>query len=99
MLMSVHFDQVAQIRITNKEFPFHVINLAVGADLKLPISYCDALGTKVSVLLNVYGKSYLVDLSPHQSTCDFAIDQEILFMKHTMQFSSMLKLTMLILSS
>lgn len=57
MLMSVHFDQVAQIRITNKEFPFHVINLAVGADLKLPISYSDTLGSKVSAFFNVYGES------------------------------------------
>lgn len=52
-LMSLHFDQVAQIRITNKEFPFHVINLAVGADLRLAISYYDALGSKFSVILNV----------------------------------------------
>ncbi|KAE8021482.1 hypothetical protein FH972_007367 [Carpinus fangiana] len=36
--------EVAQIRITNKEFPFHVINLPVGADLELAISYYDALG-------------------------------------------------------
>lgn len=57
MLMSVHFDQVAQIRITNKEFPFHVINLAVGADLKLPISYSDTLGSKVSAFFNGYGES------------------------------------------
>jgi len=55
--MSVHFDQVAQIRITNKEFPFHVINLAVGADLKLPISYSDTLGSKVLAFFNVYGES------------------------------------------
>lgn len=48
MLMSVHFDQVAQIRITNKEYPFHVIDLAVGADIKLPISYCDNLGSRYS---------------------------------------------------
>ncbi|KAK4603548.1 hypothetical protein RGQ29_012174 [Quercus rubra] len=40
----VRVAEVAQIRITNKEFPFHVINLAVGADLKLPISYSDTLG-------------------------------------------------------
>jgi hypothetical protein len=52
-LMSLHFDQVAQIRITNKEFPFHVINLPVGADLELAISYYDALGSKASVILNV----------------------------------------------
>lgn len=55
MLMSVHFDQVAQIRITNKEFPFHVINLAVGADLKLPISYSDTLGSKVQRFLMFMG--------------------------------------------
>ena len=51
--MSLHFDQVAQIRITNKEFPFHVIKLPVGADLELAISYYDALGSKASVILNV----------------------------------------------
>lgn len=40
----VRVTEVAQIRITNKEYPFHVIDLAVGADIKLPISYCDNLG-------------------------------------------------------
>jgi hypothetical protein len=91
--MSLHFDQVAQIRITKREFPFHVINLAVGADLKLPISCYDALGSKVSVILNVNWQLYLLDLSPNQSACDFAVDQEILFMKHITQFSFMLKQT------
>lgn len=40
----VRVAEVAQIRITNKEFPFHVISLAVGADLELAPSYYDALG-------------------------------------------------------
>ena len=41
---SPYSHQVAQIRITNKEFPFHAINLAVGAELSVPITYRDALG-------------------------------------------------------
>ncbi|CAB4305668.1 unnamed protein product [Prunus armeniaca] len=37
--------EVSQIRITNKEeVPFHGINLAVGAELSLPVVYLDALG-------------------------------------------------------
>ncbi|EXC20346.1 hypothetical protein L484_020567 [Morus notabilis] len=36
--------EVAQIRTRNEELPFHVISLAVGADLFLPITYRDALG-------------------------------------------------------
>lgn len=52
--MSLHFGQVAQIRITNKELPFHLINLAVGAEIKLPISYCDALGSRALVAENVF---------------------------------------------
>ncbi|KAJ7974628.1 Nuclear pore complex protein [Quillaja saponaria] len=36
--------EVAQIRITSKEYPVHVIDLAVGAELNLPTSYLDALG-------------------------------------------------------
>lgn len=44
--------QVSQIRITNKEeVPFHGINLAVGAELSLPVVYLDALGINVSVIL------------------------------------------------
>jgi len=39
-----HFHQVAQIRIMNRDPPFHVIYLAVGANLDLPISYFDASG-------------------------------------------------------
>ncbi|GLU11334.1 hypothetical protein SLE2022_280890 [Rubroshorea leprosula] len=36
--------EVEQIRITNNQFPVHVLDVAVGAELKLPIVYCDALG-------------------------------------------------------
>ncbi|KAG8634965.1 hypothetical protein MANES_17G112100v8 [Manihot esculenta] len=40
----VRVAEVAQIRITSKEFPFHVIHVAIGTELDLPISYFDALG-------------------------------------------------------
>ncbi|XP_022934341.1 nuclear pore complex protein GP210 isoform X2 [Cucurbita moschata] len=40
----VRVAEVAQIRLTNQEFPFHVINLAVDTELRLPISYYDSLG-------------------------------------------------------
>ncbi|XP_015576193.2 nuclear pore complex protein GP210 isoform X1 [Ricinus communis] len=40
----VRVAEVAQIRITNKEFPFHVIHVAVNTELDLSISYFDALG-------------------------------------------------------
>ncbi|XP_059670096.1 nuclear pore complex protein GP210 isoform X2 [Cornus florida] len=40
----VRVAEVAQIRITSKEFPFHNVDLAVGAELDLPINYCDVLG-------------------------------------------------------
>ncbi|XP_038715182.1 nuclear pore complex protein GP210 isoform X2 [Tripterygium wilfordii] len=40
----VRVAEIAQIRTTSKDFPFHVINLAVGAELELPISYRDPLG-------------------------------------------------------
>ncbi|CAK7328122.1 unnamed protein product [Dovyalis caffra] len=40
----VRVAEVAQIRIMNRDPPFHVIYLAVGADLDLPISYFDASG-------------------------------------------------------
>ncbi|KAM0958021.1 hypothetical protein EV1_023125 [Malus domestica] len=36
--------EVSQIRITNKELPFHGINLAVGAEISLPVVYLDVLG-------------------------------------------------------
>lgn len=41
--------------ITNPEFSFHTVNLAVGAELSLPISYCDALGIGNSVKLTIIG--------------------------------------------
>ena len=37
-------EQVSQIRTTNEELPFHVINLAVGTELSFPVTYRDALG-------------------------------------------------------
>ncbi|OMO59291.1 Bacterial Ig-like, group 2 [Corchorus capsularis] len=40
----VRVAEVEQIRITNKEFPIHAIDLAVGAEIELSISYFDALG-------------------------------------------------------
>uniref|UniRef100_A0A5B7BTW7 BIG2 domain-containing protein n=1 Tax=Davidia involucrata TaxID=16924 RepID=A0A5B7BTW7_DAVIN len=40
----VRVAEVSQIRITTKEFPFHMINVAVGAELDLTINYCDVLG-------------------------------------------------------
>lgn len=51
--------QVAQIRITSKEFPFHVIHVAIGTELDLPISYFDALGTYLFVLYSIIYSSYL----------------------------------------
>ncbi|CAN1272932.1 Nuclear pore complex protein GP210 [Linum perenne] len=36
--------EVAQVRMTNKEFPFHAIYLSVGAELDLPVTYFDTLG-------------------------------------------------------
>lgn len=69
ILMSLHFGQVAQIRITDKELPFHLINLAVGAEIKLPISYCDALGSRVLVAENVFWE--MCFFIPQQFACDF----------------------------
>lgn len=43
-------NQVAQVRFANKEFPFHVVNLALGAEIELPIGYFDALGTLLKAL-------------------------------------------------
>ncbi|XP_050223905.1 nuclear pore complex protein GP210 [Mercurialis annua] len=40
----VRVAEVAQIRITNKEFPYQAIHVAVGAEFDLPISYFDVLG-------------------------------------------------------
>ncbi|KAK9272744.1 hypothetical protein L1049_003121 [Liquidambar formosana] len=49
----VRVAEVAQIRITSKEFPFHVIDLAVGGELELPINYCDVLGNPFLEAYNV----------------------------------------------
>ena len=49
-----------QIRIKNKEFPIHAIDLAVGAEIELAISYFDALGKIVIMLLN-YLLSVILD--------------------------------------
>lgn len=46
----LYYDQVAQIRITSKEVPLRVIDLAVGAEIDLPTSYFDALGLIAPVL-------------------------------------------------
>ncbi|KAK8586935.1 hypothetical protein V6N12_021454 [Hibiscus sabdariffa] len=49
----VRVAEVEQIRISNKEFPFHAIDLAVGAEIELPISYYDALGNPFYEASNV----------------------------------------------
>ena len=53
-LCNFYLCQVAQIRIRNKEFPFHVIYMAVGAELDLPLSYFDALGRYMSFVIKKY---------------------------------------------
>ncbi|KAM7268816.1 hypothetical protein ACFE04_010982 [Oxalis oulophora] len=40
----VRVAEVAQIRVTAEEFPFHTIDLPIGAELDIPITYCDTLG-------------------------------------------------------
>ncbi|XP_065877577.1 nuclear pore complex protein GP210 isoform X2 [Euphorbia lathyris] len=40
----VRVAEVAQLRITSKGFPSHVIHVAIGSELDLPISYFDLLG-------------------------------------------------------
>ncbi|XP_030530756.1 nuclear pore complex protein GP210 isoform X1 [Rhodamnia argentea] len=40
----IRVNEVAQVRFANKEFPFHVVNLALGAEIELPIGSFDALG-------------------------------------------------------
>ncbi|KAK3033069.1 hypothetical protein RJ639_035695 [Escallonia herrerae] len=40
----VRVAEVAQIRITTKVFPLHMINLPVGAEFNIPVIYCDVLG-------------------------------------------------------
>ncbi|CAK9176162.1 unnamed protein product [Ilex paraguariensis] len=49
----VRVAEVSQIRITTKMFPIHIINLAVDAELDLPIIYCDILGTPFHEAYNV----------------------------------------------
>ncbi|XP_057962885.1 nuclear pore complex protein GP210 isoform X2 [Malania oleifera] len=49
----VRVTEVAQIRITTTEHRFHTINLAVGAELELPINYCDVLGSPFQEANNV----------------------------------------------
>lgn len=44
--------EVAQIRISDDWLPFRGINLAVGAELSLPVVYLDALGINVSIILS-----------------------------------------------
>lgn len=40
----VQVSEVTQVRANTKEFPFHVVDLAVGAKVELVISFADALG-------------------------------------------------------
>ncbi|XP_007031576.2 PREDICTED: nuclear pore complex protein GP210 [Theobroma cacao] len=49
----VRVAEVEQIRITNKEFLVHAIDLAVGAETELSISYFDALGNAFYEASNV----------------------------------------------
>ncbi|KAJ4729295.1 nuclear pore complex protein [Melia azedarach] len=55
--------EVAQIRIGNKEFPLNVIHLAVGAELGIPLSYYDSLGTPFYEAHNVI--FYYVETNYH----------------------------------
>ncbi|XP_016903284.2 nuclear pore complex protein GP210 isoform X1 [Cucumis melo] len=52
----VRVTEVTQIRLTNQEFPFHVINLAVDTELRIPINYHDSLG-------NIFHEAHDVVLS------------------------------------
>ncbi|CBI34863.3 unnamed protein product, partial [Vitis vinifera] len=49
----VRVAEVAQIRITPQKFSFHVIDLAVDAEVKLPINFCDVLGNPFHEAFNV----------------------------------------------
>ncbi|TYI08950.1 hypothetical protein ES332_A09G036900v1 [Gossypium tomentosum] len=49
----VRVAEVEQIRITNKELPVHSIDLAVGAEIELSISYHDAIGNPFYEASNV----------------------------------------------
>lgn len=41
---NIEFYQVAQIRMKSEGIPFHVVDLAVGGEIELPINYYDTLG-------------------------------------------------------
>jgi len=72
---TVFLIQVAQIRIRRK-LSLHVINLAVGAELELPINYFDSLGVQIS--LNVSAcLSFFWNLSDHS----LLLPQETLSLK------------------
>lgn len=56
--------EVAQIRIMNRDPPFHVIYLAIGANLDLPISYFDASGNPFYEAYDVI--SYRAETNYHE---------------------------------
>ncbi|XWS40691.1 hypothetical protein CRYUN_Cryun17cG0017400 [Craigia yunnanensis] len=69
----VRVAEVEQIRITNKEFPIHAIDLAVGAEIELSISYFDALGNPFYEAPNVilhYAETNYPDVVSVNSTRD-----------------------------
>ncbi|KAK8631457.1 hypothetical protein V6N13_028245 [Hibiscus sabdariffa] len=69
----VRVAEVEQIRITNKEFPVHAIDLAVGAEIELPISYYDALGYPFYEASNVIlhcAETNSPDVVSVNNTCD-----------------------------
>lgn len=49
----VRVAEVEQIRVSNNEFSIRVVDIAVGAELKLPITYCDVLGIPFHEAYNV----------------------------------------------
>lgn len=51
MLMLIRCNQVAQIRIRNKEFPLHVIYLALGAEIEISVGYYDSLGNDILLFI------------------------------------------------
>lgn len=48
---AIYSSKVAQIRVGNDEFSLHVTHLGVGAELEIPISYYDALGTVLLIFI------------------------------------------------
>ncbi|XWS30400.1 hypothetical protein CRYUN_Cryun24cG0114100 [Craigia yunnanensis] len=60
----VRVAEVEQIRIKNKEFPIHVIDLAVGAEIELPIS--SRSGVKLQTTVTVLPGSTLVVDAPKE---------------------------------